>query len=186
MSVFYGHTKRDDLSVSVSSSMLDIDALLVPFDSDPELRDSLKAATVLIVPTERSQEHEGPIFPTTTYDVFRHLREGLGGLVTVDAAIRDEDYEEFEFFSEDIILPILYIADPELLLVIVRLLAAYLKDRLKGRGGPKAEDRVQSELHYRNQNGTELSLKYDGPADTFEEAISRCLRESGSFTGDSK
>ncbi len=39
-----------------------------------------------------------------------------------------------------------------------------------------SDDRVASEIHVkRDRHGTQVSLRYEGPADTFESAVSQCL-----------
>ena len=73
--------------VALSVSYLDKDALVDSFDDDPNFQSSLKAATVLILPTHLGPEHEGPVFPSVTQDIFHRLRDGLADTAIVDAAM---------------------------------------------------------------------------------------------------
>ena len=190
MSRFHSSTERGSSSINVSASTLEVDALIASFDSDPELRDSLQNASVLIIPTDIRPEYEGPAFPETTFEVMERLRESLGDHndSTVEAAAHDEPYAELAYRSELIILPTLCIVDKILLPIVVSCLASLINDFLKSRGGPKTEDRVTCDIHFiRENNETRLSvLNYDGPADTFERAISQCLADSGPFSDENE
>ena len=124
--------------------------------------------------------------PEISYEVLEHLREGLGDYTSVEAVALDENYAEFSYRSEEIILPTLYIVDRIILQPVFSCLASYIYDRLKRRGCPKAEGRVKCDVHlYRSGEETRLSLlNYDGPADTFERVISQALQDSESLQED--
>ena len=183
MGDYRSSTERDSSSINVSVSTLDIDTLVASFDSDPGLRDSLQQASVLIIPTDLSPEYEDPAFPETTFHVMEHLRESLGDSAIVEAAVRDKDYAEFAYRSEDLILPTLYVVDRILLPVVVSCLASFINERLKSRGRPKDESRVEGSFHYfKGKDETRLSLlNYDGPADTFERVLSQYMHDSDSL-----
>ena len=177
MRVLHDSTKGDSIPVRVSRSTLPIDTLVASFDSDPTLKDSLQAASVIIVPTDLRPQYEGPVFPNTTREVFQHLQQGVGHRAVVEAAVRDEDYIVFEYRSDEIILPVLFIAYHGLLPLVISLLASYVYDLLKNPNSRKAEGTVKSELHVKDRNGKQLSFKYDGPAATFERVILERFRE---------
>ncbi len=169
----------NNFSVHVSTSHLDVAALLASFREDSEFKRRLEGAGVLIVPTDLSPEHEGPVFPDTTRPVFQLLRRGVGTHTTVDAAICDDDYVEFEYHSDAVILPVLFIADTMLLPLVVNLLASYVQDRLGRWRDQKGEDTVTSEFHFKGSDGTQMSLKYNGPAATYERVTLQQFSELG-------
>ncbi len=188
MSHSHSSAERDRSSIKVSASELDIDALIASLDSDgePELRDSLQNASVLIIPSDLRPEYEGPAFPEISHEVLEHLKDGLRDHTRVEAAASDEDYAEFSYRSEDIILPTLCVVDRFLLPIVLSCLASFIYDRLKRRGCPEAEGRVKCDVHFfKSRDETRLSLiRYDGPADTFERAISQALQDSESLLED--
>lgn len=161
-------------SIQVTSSHLDLSALLASFASEPNFKQQLESTDVLIIPTDLGKEHGGSAFPQITRDVFQCLREKLSGRATVDAAVRDADYVEFGYHSETIILPIIYIAEHVLLPLVIGILAAMIRDRLRNRS---KSTRVTSELHFKGQGGNLLFFKYDGPAKEFEKLILDSLQK---------
>lgn len=169
---------KDDTSpLETSESTLDIDVIIASFNGDPELKDALHAATVLIVPTDLSPEYERPAFPNSTKDVYHLLREALGDRATVEALVCDDDYAEFAYHSEQLILPNLYIVDNVVLPLVISLLASYLFDLLKTRGDQNDDHKVKSEIHFVDRNGTQLSFKYDGPAVTYEQVMMQTFQD---------
>lgn len=186
MSGFSNSMERDSSSIKLSTSPLDIDALIASLDGDSELRDSLQNASVLIVPSDLRPEFDGPAFPEISYEVLVHLREGLGDYTRVEAAAAEKDYTEFSYRSEDIILPALCVVDKFILPVVLSCLASFINDRLRRRGCSAAEGRVKCDVHFsKSRDETRLSLlNYDGPADTFERAISQALQDSESLIED--
>lgn len=175
-----GHgTPKSGGSVVLSESNLDIGALVASFDDDPELQKNLRAASVLIIPTDLGREHEGPVFPNTTREVYQRLKEELGENAIVEAAIRDEEYEEFLFHSADIYLPVIFITREIIVSGVVNILASYTYDRLRNRGEQSDESTVKSKLHCMDRNGNPLLFEYDGPAENFAPSLLQVLRELG-------
>ena len=178
--VLNGHgTPMRGASVDLSVSKLDIEALVASLGDDPELQKNLQAASVLIIPTDLGREHEGPVFPNTTRDVYQRLREELGESAIVEVAVRDEDYEEFLFHSDDVILPVLFIAREILVSGVVNILASYIYDRLRKRGEQSAESTVKCKIHSMRRKDDPLLIEYDGPAENFGPSLLQILRELG-------
>ena len=167
--------QSEDPLVEISSSTLAIGNLVASFKEDCELHDSLQEANVLIVPTDLSPEYDGPAFPEGTRDVFNYLQEELGDRAHVEATIRDDDYVEFAYRSEEIILPALHVALAISLPLVINLLSSYLYERLSD--GLWHRGKVRSEIHIKGKDGSQRMLKYHGPADTFERVVIECLRE---------
>ena len=186
MSGFSNSVGRDSSSIKLSASPLDLDALIASLDGDSKLKDSLQNASVLIVPSDLRPEFDGPAFPEISHEVLVHLREGLGDYTIVEAAAAEEDYTEFSYRSEEIFLPVLCVVDRLILPVVISCLASFINDRFRRRGCSAAEGRVKCDVHFfRSRDETRLSLlNYDGPADTFERALSQALQDSESLFED--
>ena len=171
--------ESDSFSAEISISGLDKNALLSSFDNYPDFKRGLQAASVLILPTHLGPEHQGPVFPATTHEVFHRLRDELDGDVIVDAAIRDEDYTEYRYRSDAIILPVLFVAKAVLLPLVIGVLANYISDCVKNRGKRRGDSTVESEIHLVDEKkGTQSCFKYNGPAETFERVALRMLEDA--------
>ena len=165
--------------IEIVASSLDIDSILASFPDDTVLDESVRSASVLIVPTDLDSEYEGPAFPLRTREIYRYLRAGLAEKGTVEVAVRDEDFREFEYRSDTLIFPIIFVSSHILLPLVVDLLGTYIYDKLKSRIGSDASGRVKSEIHFTDPSGTQVSFKYDGSASTYEKVTAGHLRELG-------
>ena len=159
--------------IVVSTSSLAIDELIASFEENVTFRNTLKEADVLLVPTDLRPQYDSPVFPITTRTVFKRLQEGLGESLMVEAAVLDNDYFEYEYRSEQIILPVLFVAQHVLVPLVVDLIVLYIHDILASRGNTNLDITVQSEFHFKDASGKQLSLKYDGPADVYERTLSQ-------------
>jgi len=182
----HGNSESGSSSIKVSTSEIDIDALIVSLDCESEsgLQDSLQNASVLLVPTDLHPEYDGPAFPETTLWVLDHLREGLGDTATVDAIAKDEDYAEFAYRSDDIFLPHVFIANEVLVPLVINLLSSFLNGLVKRGGRQRTKSHVKSKIYYKDGEGKMLSIEYDGPAETYERMIIQALPESSSMPKD--
>lgn len=168
-------------SIQMGASDLDINAILADFDDDPAFKSKLQAADVLLIPTDLSREYDGTVFPDSTREVFHLLATELADQAVVDAAVKDEDYEEFAYYSEDIILPTLYIAKDILVPLVVGILGRFIHDRLSRSGRQKVDGTVKSKFYFKkDKHGTVLSHEYEGPADKFEQETLQHLRDLSS------
>ena len=165
--------------IDISASSLDIDALVASFAGDAELNESVRSASVLIVPTDLGLEYEGPAFPLSTREIFRHLSAGFADKATVEVAARDEEFKEFDYRSDCLIFPVLYISSHILVPLAVNLLGTYIYDKFKHRPGSNASGTVKSEIHFTDPSGAQVTLKYEGSASTYEKVSADHLRELG-------
>ena len=166
-------------SIDISASSLNIDAIVASFADDPELNESLRSASVVIVPTDLGSEYEGPAFPSSTRELFRLLRKGFATKATVEVAVRDEDFREFDYRSDCLILPILYISSQFWVPLAINILGAYVYDKFKNRLGSNASRTVKSEIHFTEPSGTQITFKYEGSASTYEKVSADHLRQFG-------
>ena len=139
----------------------------------PVVQSSARSAAVLLLPTTFGDQYPGGCFPESTPGVFRSLREHLPEGVTVEAAVDDEDYEEYAFRSIDLILPVLLIADQTMINVVTTVLVDYVRD-LFSRGRSEGAY-VRSHIHVvvAPDGSKTLCHSYEGPAETFERAIAK-------------
>ena len=161
----------NDILISITPSNVDLDVLTATFDDHPRFQVSLKQAAILILPTDLRPEYEGSAFPSGTTEVFSFLSENLNDQFTLEAAVLDEDYMEFEYRSETIILPEISIAHAVLLPLVVNLLGTFITKLIQDRRSSKSESKVKCQLHFEGASGEKLSLDYEGPADTFERIV---------------
>ena len=162
--------------IEISASTLDIDAIVASFADDTALKESVRCASVLIVPTDLGSEYEGPAFPLSTREIFKLLRAGFDEKGTVEVAVKDDDFKPFDYRSDWLTIPTLYISSHVLVPLTVTLLGAYIYDRFKNRN--KAGT-VKSEIHFTDPAGAQIHWKYDGPSSTYEKESLAQLRELG-------
>ena len=165
--------------VEISLSVIDIEAIIAAISEDQDLRESLSNASIIIVPTDLGSDYEGPAFPLSTREIFRELSVGLADRGTVEATISDDDYRAFDFRSDLLLLPVLFIADNVLLPLGISILGAFIFEKFKNRNRASGTPSVKAEIHFKDSTGRQLSYKYDGPSSTFEEVTERQLRELG-------
>ena len=134
-----------------------------------------RTASVLIVPTDLGSEYEGPAFPLSTRELFRHLKAGFAEEATVEVAVRDEDFKEFDYRSDSLMLPVIYISSHILVPLVVNLLGAFIYNRFKNR----SSGTVKSEIHFTDPSGAQLSFKYEGSASAYKKVSADHLRELG-------
>lgn len=66
-----------------------------------DLRETLFAASILIVPFENLRETINPfLFPVGTEDILRYFKENLPEGQQIDICVTDENYQEFVFNSD--------------------------------------------------------------------------------------
>ena len=163
----------------IEASKINKDEIIDSAGGSPEFRAGLRKASVLIVPSNPAEEGIGSVFPDITPQIFKVLRENLSDKASVDAAIHDDNYVEFQHLSEDLFLPVVYVAQNILLPLVISIIGNCLVEHFKRDGGRTARSHVKGEFHFKGKNGEELSLKYDGPADTYEEVNLQQIRELG-------
>lgn len=64
-----------------------------------EIRESIKSASILIVPTIGFREPNELTFPIGTEDFFQYIKENLPKDFTIDFCINDDDYQELALYS---------------------------------------------------------------------------------------
>lgn len=163
----------------VESSGFNIEEFINTAGGPNEFRSSLQNASVLLLPSNLPEEGIDPVFPDTTPYIFDLLKENLKDTASVDAAIHDDKYEEFQYLSDDLILPVIFVANGIVLPLVITILGNYLYDHFtKGRWS-SAKTNVKGKLYFKGKNGESLSLEYEGPADTYKDLNLQQIRELG-------
>lgn len=168
----------------VENSSIDIERIIESAGGPPEFKASLREASVLLLPSVLPEEDVPPAFPESTPYILGRLKHDLGEQVTVDAAIHDDNYAEFHYLSADAYLPVIYIAQNVLLPFVVSTIGSYVAGvagQLKRDSANATQNTVKGEIRFKGKNGEGFSLKYEGPADTYEQLNLQQIRELGAL-----
>ena len=154
-------------SVELADSQLSIDVIVEPFLTNPDLSQRFRNAQILLIPTTL-QSSGGLIsaFPKGTQQLYQFLQERLGESA-VEAAIHDEDYLESAFHSDTFTLPDLFVVAKDWLPIAIEAFHLFVELRT----GRRNNVRVESEIHYQDATGTRVSIKYNGPAESYEQTL---------------
>lgn len=137
----------------------------------PELKKKLEKASILVVPQEGFRDHQGPVFPVKTEELFSFLRERAPKGVEVDICIEDADYRELALHDATIIIGtflVMSLAVP----VAKDMISEYLKRRIFGK--PKNNDIVRFRMLIDESDqgrSRTLDVSYDGPASQFDKLM---------------
>ena len=165
----------------VENSSINIEGVIESAGGTPEFKASLRKASVLLLPSQLPGEDVPPAFPQNTPYLLRQLKRDLGESVTVDAAIHDDNYAEFQFLSIDAYLPVIYVAQSVLLPLVVSTIGSYIAGHLKRGDANTIQSKVKGEIKFKGKNGEEFSLRYEGPANTYEKLNLQQIHELGSL-----
>lgn len=166
----------DHAPIEITDSTLDLEALFAVLENVAGFTAQARDDLILIVPSDLGSRYEGVVFPGGTREFFRYLRGHVGDQAIVEAAVHDDDYQEFQFLSADIILPALYVASNVLLPLAVNLLSDWMSRRLHIGVGQESDKKVKAEVHF-NQQGRLKNITYEGPASTFESIMLEAIRD---------
>ena len=166
---------EDHAPIKVTDSTLDVEALFAVLENVTGFAAQARDDLIIIVPSDLGSRYEGVVFPGGTREFFRYLRGHVGDQAIVEAAVHDDDYQEFQFLSVDIILPALYVANSVLLPLAVNLLADWMSRRLRIGVGQDSDKKVKAEVHF-NRQGQLKNITYEGPASTFESIMLEAIR----------
>ncbi|QBO59617.1 hypothetical protein [Chryseobacterium salivictor] len=93
-----------------------------------EIRESIKSASILIVPTIGFREPNELTFPIGTEDFFQYIKENLPENFTIDFCINDDDYQELALYSNYRRLGN-FLVTTVALSVFLNLLSSYIYDK---------------------------------------------------------
>ena len=168
----------EKFSIEVVDSNLDLAGLVAEMALDDELKKRVAGAKILFLPTDLSPESPVLAFPDSTREIFRYFQTQLNDTLAVEAVVADDNYTEFVFLSETITLPLLYVASITVLPLAVNLLASFIYDKLRTLSASNSADTVKVEIAFPDSNGNVRSLKYRGPAATFEKIVPNFIKQT--------
>ena len=176
------HGIRTDTSepcLELSESHLSIDTIVEPFLTNPDLSQRLRTAQIVLLPATL-QSNTGPIsaFPKGTHQLYQFLQERLGESA-VEAAIHDEDYVEAAFHSDTFTLPDLFVVAKDWLPIAIEAFHLFVELRAARRNNVL----VESEIHYQDETGKHVSIKYKGPAESYERTLKQLYPDQGETDG---
>jgi len=161
---------KNDIIISTSNSTDSFETWIEKSFIPESLKPSLRASSLLIVPSEFIRNIEGPVFPTGTEDLYFYLKEKMPNL-NPELCINDEDYREYAFHGILLILGsfvVTAIAAP----VFANVISEYVKKKLF-ESDDKKDTEVRFEMTVTDEKGSSKSIKYSGPAAQFESLLKR-------------
>ena len=179
------HGIRTDTSepcLELSESTLSIDAIVEPFLTDSDLSQRLRNAQILLIPTTlRSSAGQLSAFPQGTHQLYQFLQDRLGESA-VEAAIHDEDFVEAAFHSDTFTLPDLLVVAKDWLPIAIEAFHLFVAMR----AGRRNDVIVESEIHYEDTTGNHVSVKYKGPAESYERTLKQLFPDHEEIDSDTE
>jgi hypothetical protein len=160
--------ERIKAALSTSNSDVTFSGAATRTTSDPELRGRFEAADILLLPIEHELDYESPVFPTLTRDLYAFLINSKEQ-VHVEVATENDELQELVLYGDLIVLGLILIRDTAFT-VALGLLTNFIYDMVKRKRGEPDSTTVRCELVIQ-ENGQSRSLRYDGPASTFEKLL---------------
>ncbi|WP_116772389.1 hypothetical protein [Maribacter litoralis] len=94
-----------------------------------DLKKLLTDKSILLIPFENLRDTQNPLmFPIGTENILRYFKENLPANQTIDICIKDEDYQEFAFYSDYKRLGN-FLVKSVAIAVFVNVLSAYVYDQ---------------------------------------------------------
>ena len=159
----------NEIQFQEETSNIEFESVIDKYSSDLELKKKLLMANVLIIPNEKNSKNNN-IFPVGTTELYRYLQQKSSNTVKLDIATKDEDYVELAQHSDLVNLPTIIVTGATLP-IIIGLITNYIYDKLKSDNST-----VISEIIIINERGDNKLIKYNGPANEYENTISKIFK----------
>ena len=171
--------------LEISESPLTIATIVEPFLPNPNLSQRIERSRIVLLP-KTIQSNSGPLpaFPERTSEVYQFLKDKLG-TTDIEAAIQDDDYVEAAFHSDTIIFPDLFLAAIDWLPIVIEALHLFIQLH----SARKPDVTVKSEIHYKDESGKYIYIKFTGPADSYLRTLERLYpdqKEADPETGEAR
>ena len=163
------NTPKSPISISVCDESFET-WITKPY-INAELRPSLRKADLLIVPREKIRNLQGPVFPAGTEDLYFFLKEKLPDYHP-EICISDEQYQEYAFHGVMLIIGgfiVTVLAAP----IFVNVVSEYINKQLALKSEPGKSVDVKFEMSIIESDGTAKKIKYDGPAEQFQQLMEK-------------
>jgi len=153
--------KLDDVVITDSSE--NFDTWINREYISEELKNNLRKASILLVPTEGFRERDIPVFPVKSEELFTYIKNRLPSDFKVDICIRDEDYKELALHADSVILADIVVTTI-VFPILVNIIGEYIKQKiLKYR----EKRRVRVSLTVVDERGKSKNLTYEGNVEDF-------------------
>lgn len=159
----------NEIQFQEETSNIEFESVIDKYSSDLKLKKKLLMANVLIIPKEKDSKNNN-IFPVGTTELYRYLQQKSSNPVILDIATKDEDYVELAQHSDLVNLPTIIVTGA-ILPIIIGLITNYIYDKLK-----YDNSTVISEIIIINERGDNKLIKYNGPANEYENTISKIFK----------
>ncbi len=134
-----------------------------------ELKNNLRKAKVLLVPTEGFRDKNISVFPVESEELFTYIKNTLPSDFKVDICIRDEDYKELALHADSVILANLVVT-ALVAPIVVNIVGEYIKQKILKYDEKR---RVKVSLTVVDEEGKSKNLTYEGNAEDFGGIIEK-------------
>ncbi len=164
--------KLDDVVITDSSE--NFDTWINREYISEELKNNLRKASILLVPTEGFRERNIPVFPVKSEELFTYIKNTLPSDCKVDICIRDEDYKELALHADSVILADLVVT-AIVFPILVNIVGEYIKQKILKYTEKR---RVRFSITVVDEGGKSKNLTYEGNVEDFGGIIEK-LKDLG-------
>lgn len=133
-----------------------------------QYKGDISAAGIIVMPNENAREGLHLSFPERTVGIVDYLQTAID--TTVEYAVDDEDFQELELHSIDVVIPLLFIAHEVMLPLVLNGVYDYIKSKVFA--SHEREVNVELEMYHETKKGSK-HIKYKGPLEGLEEVIKK-------------
>lgn len=134
-----------------------------------EYINDIKAANVLLVPSEHFRDKEGLFFPECTEEFYRYLKQKENEDLKVEIAVADEDFNQLELHA-DVINIVNIVLQDVVLPIVLSLIESYLLNKIKLQGKSPKDINTNVNLIV-EKDGKKKKVTYNGSIENFEKAV---------------
>ncbi len=163
--------QNNKVQLSVETCEITRDNIICGINDD-NLKANLKLIDVIIIPQEyNTKDYQGKVFASHFDFLYDYLKDkGMN----VEVATEDEEPLELLLHSDFINLGCIFISSV-VFPVAINVLSSYLYDFIKNHSKDAKNSTVKCELIVENSDKSTISIKYDGPVESFDRVINHAL-----------
>ena len=159
----------EEIKLTISDSKIRLEDVYEKPYIPQEYISDIKKANLLLIPTEKSNRYNHPIFPELTSEFLDYLKDNSPEEIISDIAISDEDFNKLELHSAAITVAT-FIVTSALLPFAINLVSSYLYDKAKQMH--RKEDELSAEVNIIVQNGKKSKqISYKGPVKDIKDTL---------------
>lgn len=131
-------------------------------------KEDISSAGIIVIPSENVRDGLGLTFPERTVGIVDYLQSTID--TTIEYAVDDDEFQELELHSIDVVIPILFVAQEIMLPIVLSGVYDFIKSKVIGNRELKAT--VELEIYHETKEGSK-HIKYKGPLKGLEEVIKK-------------